>query len=321
MDENFSENAKQHFQRPEMTLKLKVKKRRPSSTSLADRALKPINSPQQDVGQTKGQKRSNPFSCTPRKKANISKESRRADNFLFKALDKVDDQSREDKISKGPQEEFSFSSLELNETESRLSLTSKDTKSSNSKETLSQPENKEENFSMKTEQKGELLFPMDWSLKTRLRFTSSSTFSWCTTLKSKEESKGLATFVRCGDQEDSGSTFRKETMVWMHPSFPWLSLFPRTSVEKNQAGKRPVSTSIQDPKILECIHQHWATSFRSVFNLVRSGYCPYFYLCANHCSMVFKAAGITEQKDVEVIISPTTKGMREALEKEGNRDL
>lgn len=313
MDENCSENLKQNFRRPESTLKLKVKKRR---SSCADRVLKPINSgPRQDEVKTKGHKRSNPFSCTPRKKVNISKESRRTDSFLFKALDKADGEVNEDEIDEQPLNKRAFNSSGLNDIESSFTLCDE---KSNLNFTSSRPANTEDSYDKTADRERELHFPMDWSIKTRLRFTSSRSFSWCNTLKTKEESKGLAMFVRCTDvSEENRSAFQRETMVWVHPSLPWLNLFPRNSQEKNKQGKKPASKSIQDTEILESLHQHWTTSFRSVFNLLRSGYCPYFYLCANQCTMVFKAAGITEQSDVEVIISPTTKGMREALGKEG----
>lgn len=38
--------------------------------------------------------------------------------------------------------------------------------------------------------------PMDWTLCTRLWFTSDQTFDWCSTLSSSEESIGLAEFTR-----------------------------------------------------------------------------------------------------------------------------
>ena len=323
MDEHCPQNMKENFDRPGGIIKLKVKKRRPSLPLNANRVLKPKNS---TPDTTKALKRSNPFSCTPRKKPNISRESRKADSWLFKALDKVNDGNVGDNTDDQLQDKLAINDIKLNGFNDNKNLKpasfkALDTDTGNGRY---QP----------TEEKGELLFPVDWSLKTKLRFTSSRSFSWCNTLKTKEESKGLAMFVRCGSadtaqlpsaDEESRAVFQKGTMVWIHPSLPWLNLFPRNSHNNHKLGKKPNAPSIQDPEILECIHQHWTTSFRSVFNLLRVGYCPYFYLCANHCSMVFKAAGITERSDIEVLISPTTKGLREALGKEGlylvNTDL
>ena len=39
-------------------------------------------------------------------------------------------------------------------------------------------------------------FPLDWSLKYKIRFTSTNSFHWCGTLKTLDEGQGLCNFVR-----------------------------------------------------------------------------------------------------------------------------
>ncbi len=43
---------------------------------------------------------------------------------------------------------------------------------------------------------GEPEYPVDWCLKTKMRFVSARPFKWCTSLKSTEEAAGINAFVR-----------------------------------------------------------------------------------------------------------------------------
>ncbi|KAG8237110.1 hypothetical protein J437_LFUL008162 [Ladona fulva] len=57
-------------------------------------------------------------------------------------------------------------------------------------------------------------------------------------------------------------------------------------------------------------------SFRSLFQLVRARQCPFFYLCANSFTCLFRAAGIAGVPEMHAILSPTTRGLRAALKDE-----
>ncbi|VEN62585.1 unnamed protein product, partial [Callosobruchus maculatus] len=52
---------------------------------------------------------------------------------------------------------------------------------------------------------------------------------------------------------------------------------------------------------------------RSLFQLIRTRQCPYFYACANNFTVLFRAAGIGGFTDVHALICPTTRGFRESL--------
>ena len=64
-------------------------------------------------------------------------------------------------------------------------------------------------------------------------------------------------------------------------------------------------------------HTHRSTSLCSVYQLLKCGRCPYFYLCANQFTVLFAAAGVRGCPSISAIITPTTSGMRDALRKEG----
>lgn len=60
-----------------------------------------------------------------------------------------------------------------------------------------------------------------------------------------------------------------------------------------------------------------SASLRSVFHSLRSGHCPYFYLCANQFTALFLSAGVGGCPRVAALLTPTTSGLRQALGKEG----
>ena len=284
-------------------IKLKVKKRRPSGNqSIRSNILKPTNSPVQDnCGRTQALKRNNPFRCSPRKKPNLIQQTKPSECRLFEVLEEDRRLNRESNLS----------------TEVPQSVVQIDCK--NSEVENSQNEDFETSVT-KEEVDGEEIFPLDWSLKYKVRFTSPRSFNWCGTLKTLEEGEGLSTFVRCGHVNENRrrlmnlpSSLCSFTKVWLHPSLPWLDLFPRKSVDGKASTKREFQVNDQVASCLQC---DWVFSFRSVFNLLRVGLCPFFYLVANQNTMLFHAAEITG--DVHVVITPTTKGLRDALGNEGN---
>ena len=299
--------------KPSGVIKLKIKKKRATmSPSLrSSNALKPINGPIQD-GRGPALKRKNPFRCSPRKKANLASEGKTLECRLFSALDGLD-------------ENMQNAPATTLETAKEVGLQNESKKKSTTFDDDS--ELSEDVETAKDEIVGSETFPLDWSLKSKIRFTSLKSFNWCGTLKTLEEAEGLSNFVRCQAKEfecvDDAlenatsaypSPFCSFTKVWMHPSLPWLELFPRKSVDGKVGSKRDVQISNE---MASSLQREWASSFRSVFNLTRVGFCPYFYLVANQNTMLFQAAGMNREECMQVIITPTTKGFRDALRSEG----
>ncbi|XP_072029267.1 protein downstream neighbor of son homolog [Amphiura filiformis] len=167
-------------------------------------------------------------------------------------------------------------------------------------------------------------YPVDWCLKTRVRFLSDSPFTWCGTLKTNEEAAGLSWFTRGthhdetipADEKDAQSRSRLHQcgMVWMHPSLPWVKLYPRIHNEGKQT--RP-SFVANDKDLQDSLLTSWCESFRSLFHQLRAGHCPYFYLCGYQSTVLFRAAGVGGFKHVHAFLTPTTKGLRELFKAEG----
>lgn len=59
-------------------------------------------------------------------------------------------------------------------------------------------------------------------------------------------------------------------------------------------------------------------SFTSLYNLLKTKLCPYFYVCSYQFTVLFRAAGLAGSSVITALISPTTRGLREAMRNEGN---
>uniref|UniRef100_A0A1B6CQY5 Protein downstream neighbor of son homolog n=1 Tax=Clastoptera arizonana TaxID=38151 RepID=A0A1B6CQY5_9HEMI len=172
--------------------------------------------------------------------------------------------------------------------------------------------------------KGTKVPPVDWTLRTKVRFMSKKPFAWNENLRTCEEASGITGFVRCLDTEPSATSsldsspsarFHQCCLVWQHPILPWLELYPRTGkTQKLTDSKIPPVTG--QPGIRESLQRDWEESFRSLYQLVRARQCPYFYLLTHTFSCLFRAAGICGHPTINALISPTSRGFRQILKDE-----
>ncbi|XP_068000653.1 protein downstream neighbor of Son [Melanerpes formicivorus] len=170
-------------------------------------------------------------------------------------------------------------------------------------------------------------FPADWSIKTRVLFMSSQPFTWTEHLKAQEEAQGFAQHCRATEtnlpqsiQEPKLSTelrcaFQQSLVYWLHPSLPWLQMFPRIGADRKLVGK--ASPWSQDEGLQQVLMSEWSVSFTSLYNLLRAKLCPYFYVCSYQFTVLFRAAGLAGSDVITAVISPTTRGLREAMRSEG----
>ncbi|KAM6222396.1 protein downstream neighbor of Son [Rhynchocyon petersi] len=169
--------------------------------------------------------------------------------------------------------------------------------------------------------------PVDWSIKTRLLFTSSQPFAWAEHLKAHEEARGLVQHCRATEvtlpqsvQDPRFSTelrcaFQQSLIYWLHPALPWLPLFPRIGADRKLVGK--TSPWSNDETLQHVLMSDWSVSFTSVYNLLKTKLCPYFYICTYQFTVLFRAAGFAGSDVITAFISPTTRGLREAMKSEG----
>ncbi|XP_053420540.1 protein downstream neighbor of Son isoform X5 [Nycticebus coucang] len=171
--------------------------------------------------------------------------------------------------------------------------------------------------------------PVDWSIKTRLLFTSSQPFTWAEHLKAQEEAQGLIQHCRSTEvtlpqsiQDPKLSTelrcaFQQSLIYWVHPAFPWLPLFPRIGADRKMTGK--TSPWSNDETLQQILMSDWSVSFTSLYNLLKTKLCPYFYVCTYQFTVLFRAAGLAGSDVITALISPTTRGLREAMKNEGSK--
>lgn len=103
--------------------------------------------------------------------------------------------------------------------------------------------------------------------------------------------------------------FHQSTMYWQHPHIPWLTLFPRMA----KANNTGLTIGEAESAALE---SDWTDSFRALFQLVRALQCPYFYLCANSFTVLFRAAGVGGFVETHAFLTPTSRGFRAALKQQ-----
>ncbi|KAK4881478.1 hypothetical protein RN001_004797 [Aquatica leii] len=160
--------------------------------------------------------------------------------------------------------------------------------------------------------------PIDWSLNSKLRLLSSKPFAWSHKLKISEEASGITAFVRClNNKSDTtldtspNAQFHQCCLYWQQPYLPWLGLFPRSQGNSSTGTSIATTSAIRDS-----LHMAWSDSLRSLFQLLRTRQCPYFYVCTNTFTVLFRAAGICGYTEMNALISPTTCGFRQLLKQE-----
>ncbi|XP_053420538.1 protein downstream neighbor of Son isoform X3 [Nycticebus coucang] len=117
----------------------------------------------------------------------------------------------------------------------------------------------------------------------------------------------LSTELRCA--------FQQSLIYWVHPAFPWLPLFPRIGADRKMTGK--TSPWSNDETLQQILMSDWSVSFTSLYNLLKTKLCPYFYVCTYQFTVLFRAAGLAGSDVITALISPTTRGLREAMKNEG----
>ncbi|XP_061552228.1 protein downstream neighbor of son homolog [Phycodurus eques] len=170
-------------------------------------------------------------------------------------------------------------------------------------------------------------YPADWSLKTRLLFTSSLSLSWSEQPKAQEEALGLSQHCRAqfntlphNLQDPKSCTalrcaFQQSLIYWQHPSLSWVPLFPRINAERRFAGKN--APWAQDAELRRGLMSEWSASLSSLYSLLKARLCPYFYVCAYQFTVLFRAVGLGGSSSINALVSPTTRGLREAMQTEG----
>lgn len=166
--------------------------------------------------------------------------------------------------------------------------------------------------------------PLDWSLKSRARLSSPSTFGWTQHLSTVEEASAITGGVRCLSlsrgrhclNTSLRAQFHAAGLYWQHPSLP-VPLFPRYSHSSMRSSPSSVGPSLSlSPDMQRALHSDWMSSLQSVYQLVKARQCPYFYLLGPSFTCLFRAAGVGGTQELSALLTPSTSGLRTALKRE-----
>nr|XP_053631913.1 protein downstream neighbor of son homolog [Cherax quadricarinatus] len=284
--------------------KLKVKRKalqaRMISSASPLQILAPVNG-QYSVSNGQGLKRRNPFKYSPNKRVRTEEVNDlecTSDMTLFQLLNPTASTNKNNF-----QQSYSFSNLIKKQLEAENTVEEED----NSGSRVSWSDH----------------LAVDWSLKSKIRFKSHKPLPWKQNFKTSEEASGTTGFVRClcsvsDDTQDrtldtsANAQFYQCCLVWQYPSLPWLQLFPRDNI------KQTSHTGLfgADQKLGETLHSDWSESLRSLHQLLRVRQCPYFYVCGPTFTCLFRAAGVAGISQAHALITPTTRGFRDAMKEE-----
>ncbi|CAF1268920.1 unnamed protein product [Adineta steineri] len=159
------------------------------------------------------------------------------------------------------------------------------------------------------------LFPIDWSLKSSCRFHSLNSSAFLNNfmkLRSTDESLALEYICSNINQDNEKALFRSLTSYWTYPHIAWLKLFPRSQQQQQQQVNMNLASLDEQSQI--AIQDEWKAAFQSLFQAFRTKYSTFFYMCTHTFNILFREDSSSQ---IVAIISPTTSGLRSALEREG----
>lgn len=189
--------------------------------------------------------------------------------------------------------------------------------------------------------------PMDWCIKTETRITSARSFDWCTHLSSLALSLGMDAFVR-GEYPDTSAysqpvgissqlsvstrhqmaqhitcelsaEFRKCLLYYRFPGNELPHYF-QSALEKISGSDVDFSRVLGNESDARFMQQRvidWIEAMCSIYDMLRNGQCPYFYVVTESFVVLFVAAGVCGQdNNVRATISHSTDHLRRRLRDE-----
>uniref|UniRef100_A0A7M5WXI6 Uncharacterized protein n=1 Tax=Clytia hemisphaerica TaxID=252671 RepID=A0A7M5WXI6_9CNID len=158
--------------------------------------------------------------------------------------------------------------------------------------------------------------PFNWMLKQKLKFFSKKPFLY--DIKSSHEPKAIHNFTSSSDQPDE-PLLNQHLYNWIHPSLPGIPNYPlKTTVlgGSSKEEKNCINLFANNMELRDIIMKEWRKSFQSLYNMLKTSYCPYFYICGHQFSVLFKSSSVGHD-GMCAVLGPTTKGLRDLLSQEG----
>lgn len=173
---------------------------------------------------------------------------------------------------------------------------------------------------------GNACFLNDWTLKTKLHVAFPNrcrNWSSSSTTTHKRHNGSLMdedTPSKVNDRTISVEAIKNAATIYQHPYLPWLPLFPRkvgdkTTIVTDQDKKQAQFAMSKHPAAIKAMLKAWCESLDDLTNLLIDGKCPFFYMCSDFKTMLFKRS--TSYHDVQVFITPFNLDFGLTLTKHG----
>ena len=154
--------------------------------------------------------------------------------------------------------------------------------------------------------------PWDWSIKSSLRFTSTSPFDWADEISGEVAAAGMLAFARTelpsadAGEEDALANYAASLLFWR---FPESDLPDDMLTLGTFASDKAPALRSKDEKALAAFfdgrREAWHEAMESVYNSYRRGTVPYFYISSSERTFLFR--------DGVAILSSSTAGFRALL--------
>ncbi|KAF9585178.1 hypothetical protein BGW38_003548 [Lunasporangiospora selenospora] len=179
--------------------------------------------------------------------------------------------------------------------------------------------------------------PLDWTIKSSLSIVSPDSLSWCDQTTGIEQVQAMQHFVQAattaslslerGSQKDGkGAMMRSLQSRLLAATFHWAYPGHAATIPQAQSVSRLLKNSgnlsaHEKNSIVELFSRtaEWKESFRSLYDALLNGACPYFYYVGQTWAVLFQHGSVSASGDIEAIITNSTPGLRKTLEDEDVR--
>lgn len=152
----------------------------------------------------------------------------------------------------------------------------------------------------------------NWMLRTSMKVTfnnNSQCKNW-NDLSTSTHKRSKNSPSKLYDKTISVDAIKNLATYYQYPYLPWQPLYPRQLSAFLTETKTSKSFDPSIPKVpelvFESIMRDWYESFDDLTNLLIDGKCPYFYVCSDNSTFLFKATPSSNPKRplVQAYISP-----------------
>ncbi|URD97052.1 downstream neighbor of Son [Musa troglodytarum] len=157
--------------------------------------------------------------------------------------------------------------------------------------------------------------PFDFTLKTTLRFISSSSVKWCHRLCANPAVIGISCNPHSGGQNLGCASVNTTTTEVKYSKSLHSWVYPQNSLPASVMSMFVSSAAKGDSNFLLKRQQDWEDSFRDLYYMLRKNICNIFYVCTMQFVVLFIGGKFLGKKrhSCNAYLSQSTRGLRSLL--------